>query len=199
MANIDTFFLQPFKTLRKRLVPGQRLPAKTKHHALADGARLGRIAEGVAVLHVATDDEAGESARSSFWSGTELFPTSSRKRSALCSWRVSAQHLKIGPVCPTISMLGLSPECRSAVLLPSWRQRGKRGQEPLGREIARAESAKRGPWHTDRRRARRLRRKRHGLIMLDRPPCRLRTGPHFPIAPCSVNGQSAGQDIHSSE
>jgi len=60
VANIDTFFLQPFKMHRKRLVPGQRLPAKTKHHAPADGIRLGRTAEGVAVLHVVADDETGE-------------------------------------------------------------------------------------------------------------------------------------------
>ena len=60
MANITTFFLQPSKTHRKRLVHGQRLPAKIKHHALADGARLGRTAEGVAVVHVVADDETAE-------------------------------------------------------------------------------------------------------------------------------------------
>ena len=60
MANVDTFFLQPFKTPRKRLVPGQRVPAKTKHHALRDGERLGRTAEGLAVIHVSADDETGE-------------------------------------------------------------------------------------------------------------------------------------------
>jgi hypothetical protein len=60
MANVETFFLQPFKTHRKRLVPGQRVPAKTKHHALSDGERLGRTAEGVAVIHVTADDETGE-------------------------------------------------------------------------------------------------------------------------------------------
>ncbi|MFC5509019.1 hypothetical protein [Bosea massiliensis] len=60
MATIDTFFIQPFKTHRKRLVPGQRLPAKTKHHALRDGERLGRTAEGLAVIHVTADDETGE-------------------------------------------------------------------------------------------------------------------------------------------
>lgn len=60
MATVDTFFLQPFKTHRKRLVPGQRLPAKTKHHALNEGARLGRTSEGVAVIHVTADDETGE-------------------------------------------------------------------------------------------------------------------------------------------
>jgi hypothetical protein len=58
--NVDAFFLQPFKTHRKRLVPGQRVPAKTKHHALIDGERLGRTAEGVAVIHVVADDETGE-------------------------------------------------------------------------------------------------------------------------------------------
>ena len=56
MATVDTFFLQPFRTHRKRLVPGQRLPAKTKHHALNEGERLGRTAEGVAVIHVTADD-----------------------------------------------------------------------------------------------------------------------------------------------
>lgn len=60
MANVDVFFLQPFKTHRKRLVPGQRAPAKTKHHALQDGERLARTAEGVAVVHVIADDETGE-------------------------------------------------------------------------------------------------------------------------------------------
>jgi hypothetical protein len=58
--NVDTFFLQPFKTHRKRLVPAQRVLAKTKHHALNEGERLGRIAEGVAVVHVVADDETGE-------------------------------------------------------------------------------------------------------------------------------------------
>jgi hypothetical protein len=60
MASVETFFLQPFKTHRKRLVPGQRLLARTKHHALTDGERLGRTAEGVAVIHVTADDETGE-------------------------------------------------------------------------------------------------------------------------------------------
>jgi len=60
MASVDTFFLQPFKTHRKRLVPTQRVPAKTKHHALNEGERIGRAAEGVAVMHVVADDETGE-------------------------------------------------------------------------------------------------------------------------------------------
>lgn len=60
MASVETFFLQPFKTHRKRLVPGQRVLAKTKHHALSEGLRLGRSAEGVAVIHVTADDETGE-------------------------------------------------------------------------------------------------------------------------------------------
>jgi len=63
MASVDTFFLQPFKTHRKRLVPlvpAQRVPAKTKHHALNEGERLGKTAEGVAVIHVTADDETGE-------------------------------------------------------------------------------------------------------------------------------------------
>lgn len=60
MASVDAFFLQPFKTHRKRLVPGQRVPAKTRHHALQDGERLARTAEGVAVVHVVADDETGE-------------------------------------------------------------------------------------------------------------------------------------------
>jgi hypothetical protein len=60
MASVDTYFLQPFKTHRKRLVPGQRVPSKTKHHALTEGDRLGRTAEGVAVVHVVADDETGE-------------------------------------------------------------------------------------------------------------------------------------------
>jgi len=50
MASVETFFLQPFKTHRKKLVPAQRVPAKTKHHALNEGERLGRTAEGVATL-----------------------------------------------------------------------------------------------------------------------------------------------------
>ncbi|UZF95567.1 hypothetical protein [Bosea sp. NBC_00550] len=58
--NVDTFFLQPFKTHRKKLVPAQRVPAQTRHHALNDGIRLGRTAEGVAVVHVVADDETGE-------------------------------------------------------------------------------------------------------------------------------------------
>ena len=60
MASVDTFFLRPFKTHRKRLVPGQRVAAKTKHHALRDGERLGRTVEGLAVIHVTADDETGE-------------------------------------------------------------------------------------------------------------------------------------------
>jgi hypothetical protein len=60
MASVDSYFLQPFKTHRKRLVPGQRVLAKTRHHALAEGERLGRTAEGVAVIHVLADDETGE-------------------------------------------------------------------------------------------------------------------------------------------
>ena len=60
MASVDAFFLQPFKTHRKRLMPGQRVPAKTKHHALQDGERLARTAEGVAVVPVVADDETGE-------------------------------------------------------------------------------------------------------------------------------------------
>ncbi|SEM20149.1 hypothetical protein SAMN04515666_108147 [Bosea lupini] len=60
MATVDTFFLQPFKTHRKRLVHGQRLPVKTKHHALNEGERLGCTVEGVAVIHVTADDETGE-------------------------------------------------------------------------------------------------------------------------------------------
>ncbi|AMJ63252.1 hypothetical protein [Bosea sp. PAMC 26642] len=58
--NVDTFFLQPFKTHRKRLVPSQRVASKTKHHALRDGERLGRTAEGLAVVHVVADDDTGE-------------------------------------------------------------------------------------------------------------------------------------------
>lgn len=58
--NVDTFFLQPFKTYRKKLIPSQRVPAKTKHHALNEGECLGRTAEGVAVVHVVADDETGE-------------------------------------------------------------------------------------------------------------------------------------------
>lgn len=60
MASVDTFFLQPFKTHRKRLVPAQRVPFRTKHHALLEGERVGRSAEGVAVVHVVADDETGE-------------------------------------------------------------------------------------------------------------------------------------------
>lgn len=60
MANVDAFFLQPFKTHRKRLVPGQRVPSETRHHALNEGERLGRTAEGLAVIHVVADDETGE-------------------------------------------------------------------------------------------------------------------------------------------
>jgi hypothetical protein len=60
MASVDSYFLQPFKTHRKRLVPGQRVASKTRHHALAEGERLARTAEGVAVIHVLADDETGE-------------------------------------------------------------------------------------------------------------------------------------------
>lgn len=60
MASVETYFLQPFKTHRKRLVPGQRTLARTKHHALMEGERVGRTAEGVAVIHVTADDETGE-------------------------------------------------------------------------------------------------------------------------------------------
>ncbi len=60
MASVDTFFLQPFKRHRKRLVPAQRMPSKTRHHALMEGERIGRSAEGVAVVHVIADDETGE-------------------------------------------------------------------------------------------------------------------------------------------
>lgn len=60
MAAIETYFLQPFKTHRKRLVPAQRVPAKTKHHALNEGERMGRTAEGVAVIQVSADHETGE-------------------------------------------------------------------------------------------------------------------------------------------
>ncbi len=60
MASVETFFLQPFRTHRKKLVPAQRVLARTKHHALNEGARLGRTAEGVAVIHVTADDETGE-------------------------------------------------------------------------------------------------------------------------------------------
>ena len=60
MATQDAFFLQPFKTHRKKLVPGQRIGARTRHHALAEGERLARTAEGLAVIHVQADDETGE-------------------------------------------------------------------------------------------------------------------------------------------
>ena len=60
MANVDTFFLQPFKTHRKRLVPSQCVPAKSRHHALNEGERLSKTAEGLAVIHVVADDETGE-------------------------------------------------------------------------------------------------------------------------------------------
>ena len=60
MSSAESYFLQPFKTHRKRLVPGQRVSSKTRHHALADGERLARTAEGVAVIHVTADDETGE-------------------------------------------------------------------------------------------------------------------------------------------
>lgn len=81
MASVDTYFLQPFRTNRKRLVPAQRVPAKTKHHALNDGERLARTAEGVAVIHVVADDETGEVARSRSWRGMAPFRRSSRSRS----------------------------------------------------------------------------------------------------------------------
>ncbi|WP_156323414.1 hypothetical protein [Bosea sp. AAP35] len=45
MASVETFFVQPFKTHRKRLVPGQRVLARTRHHALNERERLGRTAE----------------------------------------------------------------------------------------------------------------------------------------------------------
>lgn len=58
--NTDTFIVQEFVTRRKRLVPGQKAPAKTRHHALNDAERLSKRAEGVAVIHVVADDETGE-------------------------------------------------------------------------------------------------------------------------------------------
>ena len=58
--NVDALFFQPFKTHRKKLVASQRVPAKTKHHALDEGERLGRTAEGLAVVHVVADDEISE-------------------------------------------------------------------------------------------------------------------------------------------
>lgn len=60
VAAVDSFFIQPFRTHRKRLVPGQRVPSKTRHHALNDGERMARMAEGLAVMHVVADDETGE-------------------------------------------------------------------------------------------------------------------------------------------
>ena len=60
MASADSYFLQPFKTHRKRLVPAQRVSAKSEKHAMSEGERLGRSAEGVAVIHVTADDETGE-------------------------------------------------------------------------------------------------------------------------------------------
>lgn len=60
MAAVDSFFIQPFRTHRKRLVPAQRMPSRTRHHALNDGERLARTAEGLAVMHVVADDETGE-------------------------------------------------------------------------------------------------------------------------------------------
>lgn len=60
MASVETFFLQPFKTHRKKLVPALRIPARTRHHAILEGERIGRSAEGVAVIHVTADDETGE-------------------------------------------------------------------------------------------------------------------------------------------
>lgn len=60
MASVETFFLQPFKTHREKLVPAQRVSARTRHHALLEGERIGRSAEGVAVIHVTADDETGE-------------------------------------------------------------------------------------------------------------------------------------------
>jgi hypothetical protein len=60
MASDETFFLQPFTTHRKRLVPGQRVLARTKHHALDDVERLARTAEGVAVIYFTADDDTGE-------------------------------------------------------------------------------------------------------------------------------------------
>ncbi|PTM39464.1 hypothetical protein [Bosea sp. 124] len=60
MTAIETYFIQPFRTQRKRLVLGPPVLAKTKHHALRDGERMGLTAEGLAVIHVTADDETGE-------------------------------------------------------------------------------------------------------------------------------------------
>jgi len=60
VAAVDSFFIQPFRTHRKRLVPSPRVPSKTRHHALNDGERMARTAEGLAVMHVVADDETGE-------------------------------------------------------------------------------------------------------------------------------------------
>lgn len=41
-------------------MPAQRVLSKTRHHALSDGERMARTAEGLAVMHVVADDETGE-------------------------------------------------------------------------------------------------------------------------------------------
>lgn len=60
MASIETFVIQPFHIHRKRLAPSQPTPAKTRHHALADGRRIAASRAGAAVLRVVADDETGE-------------------------------------------------------------------------------------------------------------------------------------------
>jgi hypothetical protein len=42
------------------LISGQRILARTNHHARNEGERFGRTAEGLAVLHVTADEETGE-------------------------------------------------------------------------------------------------------------------------------------------
>lgn len=60
MAEVETFFIQPFHIHRKRLAPSQRVASKTRHHALADGRRIAMGKAGAAVMRVVADDETGE-------------------------------------------------------------------------------------------------------------------------------------------
>ena len=60
MAQIETYVIQPFHIHRKRLAPSQGVPAKTRHHAIADGRRIATGKAGAAVLKIVADDETGE-------------------------------------------------------------------------------------------------------------------------------------------
>lgn len=60
MASVETYVIQPFHIHRKKLTPSPQLSAKTKHHALAEGQRIGASKPGAAVMRIVADDETSE-------------------------------------------------------------------------------------------------------------------------------------------